>query len=151
VCVPETVSRPIRGTLTLIAHDSVTDWLNGGATNQALTAMLEVRAPDGSKQMLAATYQNLASPIEPPRADTNVVSIDMDEVALRAVAGAVNGLLFVSPESTLTQQLQTLFATTGVPAIVAVNDRSAQSADHTADGLATVLRFTVKIQFINPA
>ena len=149
-CVPVTASRPIRGTLTLIAHDSVTDWLNGGATNRALTAMLEVRAPDGNKQLIAATYQNLASPTDPPQADTNVVSIDMDEAALQAVAGAVNGLLFASPESTVTQQLQTLFATTGVPAIVAVNDRRLQSADHTGDGLATVLRFTVKIQFLEP-
>jgi hypothetical protein len=55
-CVPKTSSKAIKGTLTLIAHDSVTDWLNGGATNRALTVMLEVKAPGGTRQMLAATY-----------------------------------------------------------------------------------------------
>src|SRR5215467_3102655 len=53
-CVLRTASRPIPGRLTIIAHDSVTDWLNGGTPNRALTVMLEVRAPDGSRQMLAA-------------------------------------------------------------------------------------------------
>ena len=65
----------IKGTLTIIAHDSVTDWLNGGAANRALTVMLEVKAPDGSKQMLAATYQDLATPTNPPEAPSNVVAI----------------------------------------------------------------------------
>lgn len=36
-CVVATLSKTIKGTLTIIAHDSVTDWANGGATNQALT------------------------------------------------------------------------------------------------------------------
>lgn len=149
-CVVELLSKTIKGTLTLIAHDSVTDWLNGGATNQAATVLLEVKAPDGSKQMLAATYQDLASPTEPPSALANVISIPMDELALKNLAGAVNGFLFVQPEATIAQQLQTLFNSTGTPAIVAVMDKQVQSADHTADGLATVVRFKVKIQFLNP-
>jgi hypothetical protein len=147
-CVPQELSKTIKGTLTIIAHDSVTDWLNGGATNRALTLMLEVRAPDGSKQILAATYQDLASPTDPPQALTNVVSIGMDELAVKNLAGAVNGLLFAQPESTLAAQLQTLFGSTGTPAIVAVKDSKVQSADHTGDALATVLRFKVKIQFL---
>ena len=97
----QTLSKTIKGTLTIIAHDSVTDWLNGGATNRALTLMLEVKAPDGSKQILAATYQDLASPTDPPQALGNVVSIDMDELAVKNLAGAVNGLLFAQPESTI--------------------------------------------------
>src|SRR5512132_1148767 len=36
-CAVRTLSNAVRGTLTIIAHDSVTDWLNGGATNRALT------------------------------------------------------------------------------------------------------------------
>lgn len=150
-CVVQPVSGSIRGTLTLIAHDSVTDWANGGAANRALTALLEVRAPDGSQQMLAATYQDLAAPTNPPTAPGNVVAIDMDELALRNLSVAVSGLLFARPESTLSQQLQTLFGSTGTPALVAVTDRRVQSADHTGDGLATVLRFKVKIQFLAPA
>jgi hypothetical protein len=151
-CVVLAVSKSIKGTLTLIAHDSVTDWANGGGTNRALTVLLEVKAPDGSSQMLAATYQDLATPTNPPTAPSNVVAIDMDETNLQALSGAVSGLLFVSPESTLSQQLQTLFGSTGTPALVAVTDgRSVQSADHTGDGLATVLRFKVKIQFLTPA
>jgi hypothetical protein len=148
-CVVETVSKTIKGTLTIIAHDSVTDWLNGGATNRALTLMLEVKAPDGSKQILAATYQDLASPTDPPSAPSNVVAIQMDELALKNVSGAVSGLLFAQPESTLAEQLQTLFNSTGTPAIVAVLDRNVQAADHSGDGLATVLRFKVKIQFLD--
>ena len=104
-----------------------------------------------AKQMLAATYQDLATPTDPPAAPGNVVAIPMDEAALQNLAAAVNGLLFVQPESTLAQQLQTLFGSTGTPAIVAATDRHAQSADHTGDGLATVLRFKVKIQFLAPA
>jgi hypothetical protein len=149
-CVVLAVSNRVNGTLTLIAHDSVTDWANGGATNHALTVMLEVKAPDGSQQVLAATYQNLAAPTNPPTAPGNVVSIDMDEIALRNLS-SVNELLFVQPESTLAEQLQTLFGSTGTPAIVAVTDRKVQSADHTTDGLATVLRFKVTIQFLVPA
>jgi hypothetical protein len=128
----------------------VADWLNGGAPNRALTVMLEVKAPDGSKQILAATYQDLAAPTDPPEAPVNVVSIPMDEAALQTLSGALNGLLFVQPESTLSEQLQTLFSSTGTPVLVALDDKRAQSADHTGDGLATVLRFKVKIQFLDP-
>lgn len=149
-CVVQTLSKTIKGTLTIIAHDTVTDWLNGGATNRALTLMLEVKAPDHSKQILAATYQNLASPTDPPEALSNVVSIQMDESAVQTLSSAVNGLLFAQPESALAQQLQTLFSAMGTPAIVAVKDKKVQFADHTGDALATVLRFKVKIQFLNP-
>jgi hypothetical protein len=149
-CVVKTLSKAIKGTLTIIAHDTVTDWLNGGATNSALTAMLEVKAPDGTKHLLAATYQDLATPTNPPSAPSNVVSIAMDENALQTLAGAVGGLVFVQPESTLAQQLQQLFGETGTPVIVAANDKKVQTADHTGDGLATVLRFKVKVQFVEP-
>ncbi len=149
-CVVSTLSKAIRGTLTLVAHDSVTDWRNGGDANRALTLMLEVKAPDGSHQILAATYQNLAAPTDPPEALSNVVSIPVDEAALQNLSGALDGLLFAQPESTLSQQLQTLFGSTGTPVIVALGDKSLQSADHTADGLATVLRFKVKVQFLDP-
>jgi len=149
-CVVQALSKNIKGTLTLIAHDAVTDWATGSAANQALTVMLEVKAPDGSTQMLAATYQDLAAPTDPPTAPGSVVVLPMDEFALRDVAAAVNGLLFVQPESTLAAQLRTLFNSTGAPALV-VTDKHVQSADHTADGLATVVRFKVKIQFLTPA
>jgi hypothetical protein len=149
-CVVKTLSKTVKGTLTLIAHDSVTDWLNGGATNRALTLMLEVQAPDGSEQMLAATYQNLAAPTSPPEAPSNVVSIQMDESAVQTLAAAVSGLVFAQPESTIAQELQALFSSTGTPAIVAVKDTKVESADHTGDDLATVLRFKVKIQFLDP-
>lgn len=150
-CVVRAVSKTIKGRLTIIAHDSVTDWATGAATNRAVTALLEVKAPDGSRQLLAATYQNIATPTEPPAAPSNVVAIGMDELALKTVAGAVNGLRFIQPEATLAQQLQTLFGSTGTPALVAANDRQVEVADHAADGLATVLRFKVKIQFLDPA
>lgn len=149
-CVAKVLSPAIKGMLTIIAHDSVTDWLNGGATNRALTVMLEVKGPDRSRQILAATYQDLAVPTDPPTAPGNVVSIPMDEGALKSLATALNGLLFVQPDSTLSQELQALFSSTGTPVIVAVDDRRLQSADHTADGLATVLRFKVRIQFFDP-
>lgn len=149
-CVVKTLSSIIRGRLTIIAHDSVTDWLNGGAPNSALTVMLEVKAPDGSKQILAATYQDLATPTNPPQAPGNVVAIQMDEFAVQTVSGGLDGLRFASPESTISEQLQTLFGATGTPTIVASEDRRARFADHTGDGLATVLRFKVKIQFLDP-
>jgi hypothetical protein len=149
-CLVQALSRPIKGTLTIIAHDSVTDWLAGGAPNRALTVMLEVKAPDGSRQMLAATYQDVATPTNPPAAPGNVVSIPMDEAALHTLSSAVSGLLFVQPESTLAQQLQALFNMAGTPVITAAEDRGLQSADHTGDGLATVLRFKVKVQFLAP-
>ena len=149
-CVVRTLSKRIRGRLTIIAHDAVTDWLNGGAANSALTVMLEVRAPDGSRQMLAATYQDLATPTDPPTAPGNVVAIPMDESALQTLSGAVNGLLFAQPESTISLRLQNLFNVTGTPVIVAASDGAVQSADHTGDGLATVLRFKVKLQFVEP-
>lgn len=149
-CIAKTLSPAIKGVLTIIAHDGVTDWLNGGATNEALTVLLEVKAPDKTRHLLAATYQDLAVPTDPPTAPGNVVSIGMDEQALKSLATALNGLLFVQPESTLSEELQTLFASTGTPVIVAVDDKRAQSADHTGDGLATVLRFKVKIQFFDP-
>lgn len=148
-CVVRTLSSPIKATLTVIAHDAVTDWANGGAAHQALTVLLEVRAPNGTQQMLAATYQNLAEPGTAPAAPSNVVAIEMDEFALRAASGAVSGLLFVQPEATLAAQLQTLFGQTGTPVLVAT-ERQVQSADHTSDGLATVLRFKVKLQFVVP-
>ena len=47
-CVVQALSHSIKGTLTIIAHDTVTDWSTGGAANRALTVMLEVKAPDGS-------------------------------------------------------------------------------------------------------
>jgi hypothetical protein len=147
--VVKTLSKATSGILTIIAHDSVTDWRNGGATNRALTVMLELKAPDRSKQILAATYQNVASPTDAPEAPSNVVSILMDESALQTLSGALTGLLFVQPESTMSQQLQQLFGSTGTPVLVGV-DRKPQSADHTGDGLATVLRFKVKIQFVDP-
>jgi hypothetical protein len=149
-CVVHALDRPIKGTLTIIAHDSVTDWLNGGATNRALTLLLEVKGPGGEKQMLAATYQNLAEPTEPPSALNNVVSIAMDEGAVKNLASAVNGLVFAQPEATLSQELQTLFGSTGTPVIVDADDKRAEFADRTGDGLATVLRFKVRIQFVEP-
>jgi hypothetical protein len=148
-CVVSAVSKATSGTLTIIAHDTVTDWANGGATNRALTVMLEVKAPDHTKQVLAATYQNIATPTDPPAAPNNVVAIPMDEAALQNLASGLTGLLFVQPESTIAQQLQTLFASTGTPVLVGV-DKKPQSVDHTGDGLATVLRFKVKIQFVEP-
>lgn len=150
-CVLQAPGRPIKGTLTLIAHDSVTDWATGAATHRALTVLLEVKGPDGVRHLLAATYQNLVEPTEPPNAPGDVVAIAMDENALRALAPAVNGLLFAQAESALRAQLQTLFGSTGTPALVAVRDRRVEAADHTGDALATVVRFTVKLQFLAPA
>ena len=40
--VVKTLSGVVNGTLTLIAHDAVTDWASGEAANQALTVLLEV-------------------------------------------------------------------------------------------------------------
>src|SRR5215470_10894325 len=88
-CVVKALSKAVKGTLTLIAHDTVTDWRNGGATNSALTVMLEVKAPDGTRQLLAATYQDLAAPTNPPQAPSNVVVIAMDESALQTLSSAV--------------------------------------------------------------
>lgn len=148
-CIVRTLGTPIRGRLTIIAHDTVTDWLAGTASNRALTVMLEVRAPDHSKQILAATYQDLTTPTEPPQAPGEVVAIPMDELALRNLASGVGGSLFIRPESQLAAQLRTLYAVSaGTPVISAVFDRSALSADHVDDGLATVLRFDVRIQFV---
>jgi hypothetical protein len=50
----------------------------------------------------------------------------------------------------LSKQLQDLYGVTGTPVIVAASDRKLESADHTADDLASVLRFKVKIQFLDP-
>lgn len=147
-CMLLTMSKPIKGTLTIIAHDSVTDWKNGGATNRALTVMLEVKAPDGSRQTLAATYQDLATPSNTPAAPADVISILMDEAALQTLSSAASGLRFVQAESTLSQQLQQLFGESGTPVIIATHDKRVESADHTGDGLATVLRFKVKLQFL---
>jgi hypothetical protein len=149
-CVVQTLSKAIRGTMTVVAHDAVTDWLNGGASNQALTVMLEVKAPDGSRQMLAATYQDLLAPTDPPQAPGNVLAISMDEAGLALLAADVSGLRFVQPEATLSARLQELFATTGTPVIIAANARRVEFADHSADGLASVVRFKVKIQFVEP-
>jgi hypothetical protein len=145
-CVVKTLSGIVNGTLTLIAHDSVTDWANGGDTNRALTVLLEVKAPGGSLQLLSATYQNLADPTLAPTAPGNVVAIEMDEFALRNLTNA-SGLLFAQPESTLAEELRTLFGFSGTPVLVGT-DKKLQSADHTTDGLGTVLRFKVKIQFL---
>src|SRR5262249_52316977 len=131
-CVVRALSRPIAATLTLIAHDSVTDWRQGSATNSALTVMLEVQDPDGNPQILAATYQDLSAPTNPPEAPINVVAIPMDETALQNLSSAVNGLVFAQPESTLGQQLQQLFNVTGTPLIVAPPDRPVALAHHTA-------------------
>jgi hypothetical protein len=149
-CIAQPLTNAVRGTLTIIAHDSVTDWLRGGGNARALTVLLEVKGEDGSKQMLAATYQDLVEPTSPPSAPTNVISIAMDEEAAQGVALAPGGLVFVQPESILAQRLQALFGSTGTPVIVAT-DRRTQSADHTGDGLATVVRFKVKVQFLAPA
>jgi hypothetical protein len=146
-CVVKTLSGVVNGTLTLIAHDAVTDWASGEAANQALTVLLEVKAPGGALQLLSATYQNLADPALPPAASPSVVAIDMDEFALRNI-GNVSGLLFASPEATLAGQLRTIFGLEGTPVLVGT-DKKVQSADHTTDGLATVLRFKVKIQFLD--
>ena len=97
--------------------------------------------------LLSATYQNLADPALPPAASPSVVAIDMDEFALRNI-GNVSGLLFASPEATLAGQLRTIFGLEGTPVLVGT-DKKVQSADHTTDGLATVLRFKVKIQFLD--
>ena len=149
-CVVDAVSKPIRGTLTLMAHDAVTDWSNGDAGNQALTLLLDVPGPDGKRQLLSATYQDLLAPRNPPTAPGTVVVLPMDEAALRELSPAVNGLLFVQPESRLATHLQTLFGSTGVPALVFA-ERRALLADHTGDDLATVVRFKVQIQFLAPA
>ncbi len=149
-CVVQTVGPSLRGTLTIVAHDEVTDWLNGGVTNRALSVLLEVKAPDGSRQLLAATYQDVATPTDPPAAPGNVVAIAMDEFALRNAASAVGGLRFAQPEAALRQQLQALFGTTATPVLVAVDERRFEFADHTADSLASVLRFKVRIQFVEP-
>lgn len=148
-CVVRALSAPVKATLTVVAHDSVTDWATGAATNRALTVLLEVRAPDGSQQLLAATYQNLPDPTVAPTAPSNVVAIEMDEFALRSVSGAVGDLLFVQPEATLAGRLQDLFGQDGTPVLVAT-ERRVQTADHTTDGLATVLRFKMKLQFLAP-
>jgi hypothetical protein len=150
VCVVQTLTPPARATLTLIAHDSVTDWANGVAPNKALTVMLEVKAPGGT-QLLAATYQNAADPTLPPTAPGNIVAIDMDEGNLSDLADALNGLLFVQPETALAQQLQALFNSQGTPVIVDATDGRVLKSDHTGDALATVLRFKVKIRFVAPA
>src|SRR5262245_55113085 len=146
-CVLKQLSGPIRGTLTIVAHDTVTDWSTSAAGNQALTVILEVKAPDGSKQILSATYQDLATPTSPPQAPGAVVAIPMDEAALVNLSSAVDGLTFVQPQDTLAQQLRTLFNSTGTPVLVGVGRRGVQFADHSADGLGTVLRFKVKIRF----
>ncbi len=145
-CVVKTLSGVVNGTLTLIAHDSVTDWGEGGDTNRALTVLLEVKAPGGPLHLLSATYQNLADPTLAPTAPSSVVAIEMDELALRNL-GNVSGLLFAQPESTLADELRTLFGFTGTPVLVGT-DKKVQATDHTTDGLATVLRFKVKIQFL---
>jgi hypothetical protein len=72
----------------------------------------------------------------------------MSEAALQSLAGALTGLLFAQPEAALAARLQALFNNTGTPAIVAVKETKLDAADHTGDALATVLRFKVKIQFL---
>ena len=149
-CVVAADGKPINATLTVIAHDAVTDWATGDAGNQSLTLLLEVRGPEGARELLAATYQDLLAPALPPTAPGTVVVLPMDETALRDLAPVVNGLLFVQPESRLAQHLQGLFGSAGAPALV-FTERRAQLADHTGDALATVVRFKVRIQFLAPA
>lgn len=149
-CIVEGVGKPISATLTVIAHDAVTDWATGDAANQSLTLLLEVRGPDGTRELLAATYQDLVTPTNPPAAPGTVVVLPMDEVALRDLAPVVSGLLFVQPESRLAAQLQRIFGSSGAPALV-FTDRRVQLADHTGDALATVVRFKVRIRFLVPA
>lgn len=154
-CVVTTVSKKtIGGTLTIISDDLVVDWATGFTSPQALTIMLEVNA-NGTKEILADTYQNLGDPLDlnqvtqAPTAPTNVVAIPMDESAVKGLAGALDGLMFAQPESTIANKLRALFSTTGTPVIVGVKKKS-QFADHSAanDALASVLRFKVKIQFV---
>lgn len=149
-CIVQTLSKSIRGTITVIGHDAVTDWLNGGATNQALTVMLEVKGPDGTRHKLAATYQDLLNPASAPQAPGNILAISMDEAGLALLANDVTGLRFVQPQAALSAQLQQIFETTGTPVIIAAKDRGVEFADHTGDALASVVRFKVKIQFVDP-
>jgi hypothetical protein len=149
-CVPKTLSKTFKGKLTLIADGNVRDWLNGTAGNEAITVMLEVKAPDGSKQILAQTYQDLTFPTNPPQAPSNVVSIDLDETNVKGLASAVSGLVFAQPEGVIASALQTLFNATGTPVIIEAKEKKVELADHTADDLATVLRFKVKLQFVDP-
>jgi hypothetical protein len=149
-CVVDATTKAIHGTVTVIAHDAVTDWSTGRADAQALTLLLEVRSPDGTKQLLAATYQDLVAPQNPPSAPGNTIVLPMDEVALRDVTPLLSGLLFLQPEAQLAEQLRTIFGTTGTPALI-LTDKKPQLADHTGDPLATVLRFKVQIQFLVPA
>lgn len=150
-CVVRALSNAVGATLTIIAHDQVTDWAHGGATNHALTMLIEFKVPGGDRQLISATYQDLANPTNPPEAPGNIVSIPMDEAAVRTLSSAVSGLRFIQPEATITQYVQTLFNATGTPVIVAAADRHVEFADHVADGLATVLRFKVRVQFVEPA
>jgi hypothetical protein len=149
-CIVAALGKPIPATLTVLAHDAVTDWSTGASGFQALTLLLEVRGPDGTREMLAATYQDLLAPQNPPTAPGTVVVLPMDETALRDLAPAVGGLLFVQPESRLAAQLQRIFGSPGAPALV-FTDRRVQLADHTGDALATVVRFKVRIRFLVPA
>lgn len=148
-CVVQAVSGTIKGELTLIAHDSVTDWAAGTTGNRSLTVLLEVRGPAGTA-LLAATYQNLADPTLAPLAPTNVVAFEMDEATLRDAVPAIGGLLFAQPEARLAEQLQTLYGQTGTPALVAITDKQVLAGDHVDDELATVVRLKVKIQFLKP-
>jgi hypothetical protein len=149
--VVQAQSKSIKGVLTMIAHDSVTDWVTGTATHRAVTMLLEVKAPDGSRQLLAATYQDLADPTQPPSAPSDVIAIPMDEQALVTLAKAPGGLLFARPEESLTAQLRQLFGNDGTPVLIDADERRPQGADHTGDALATVLRFKVRIMFVDPA
>lgn len=160
-CEVVTVSKKtIKGTLTIISDDLVSDWATGFTSPQALTIMLEVNA-NGSKQILADTYQNMGDPLDltnvtqAPTAPTNVVAIPMDESAVKGLAAALDGLMFAQPENAIATQLRTLFNTTGTPVIVGVKKKS-QFSDHSTNDpanptsvlLASVLRFKVKIQFV---
>lgn len=149
-CVPKTLSKTFKGTLTLIADGNVRDWFNGTAGNQALTVMLEVKAPDGSKQILAQTYQDVTNPTNPPEAPMSVVAIPLSETNVQGLASAVSGLVFAQPEGVIASELLTLFSATGTPVIIEAKEKKVELADHTADNLATVLRFKVKLQFVDP-
>lgn len=150
-CLVQARSKSIKGVLTLIAHDSVTDWVTGAATHRAVTMLLEVKAPDGSKQLLAATYQDLADPTLPPSAPSDVIAIPMDEEALVTLAKGPAGLRFARPQDSLADQLRALFSNDGTPVLIDADERRPQGADHIGDALASVLRFKVRIMFVDPA
>jgi len=147
-CVLAAVSKKIRGTLTIVVDDLVRDWKQGTGGPRALTLLLELKAPDGTKHLLAETYQDLVDPTQPPTLPTNVVSIPVDEAELKTLAASLNGLLLVQAEANMADRLRALFNTTGTPVLVDLKATRAQFSDQTATPLASALRFKVEIQFV---